>query len=127
MRQNTIAAGKTQGCQQSNSRFASFQGNSVPHSQLVELVQEGARRVLQAAIDTEVDEFLAPHSTRVDSQNRRQVVRNGHLPSCEILCGVGPLEVKQPPKWTPFARTSPKLSVSEPSRYSRTRMNRGSH
>jgi len=50
----------------------------------------------QAAIDAEVDDFLALHSTRVDSQGRRQVVRNGHLPSREILSGAGPLEVKQP-------------------------------
>ena len=96
MSQNTIAADKTQGCEQSNFPLASFQENSVPRSPLNELVQEGARRMLQAAIDAEVDDFLALHSTRVDSQGRRQVVRNGNLPSREILSGVGPLEVKQP-------------------------------
>jgi len=86
---DTIAADKTQGCEQSNSQFASFQDHSVPRSPLDELVQEGARRMLQAAIDAEVDEFLALHSTRVDSQGRRQLVRNGHLPSREILSGAG--------------------------------------
>ena len=96
MSQNTIAADKTQGCQQNDSPLATFQDNSVPRSPLDELVQEGARRMLQAAIDAEVDEFLALHSTRVDSQGRRQVVRNGNLPSREILSGAGPLEVKQP-------------------------------
>ena len=96
MSQNTIAADKIQGCEQSHFPLASFQENSVPHSPLNELVQEGARRMLQAAIDAEVEEFLALHSTRVDSQGRRQVVRNGNLPSREILSGAGPLEVKQP-------------------------------
>ena len=96
MSQNTIAADKTQGCQQNDSPLATFQDNSVPRSPLDELVQEGARRMLQAAIDAEVDEFLALYSTRVDSQGRRQVVRNGNLPSREILSGAGPLEVKQP-------------------------------
>ena len=96
MSQDTIAADKRQGCQQNDSPLATFQDNSVPRSPLDELVQEGARRMLQAAIDAEVDEFLALHSTRVDSQGRRQVVRNGNLPSREILSGAGPLEVKQP-------------------------------
>ncbi len=48
MTQNTIATGKTQGCEQSNSRIASFQGYSVPRSPLLELVQEGARRILDS-------------------------------------------------------------------------------
>ena len=95
MSQNTIVADKTQGCQQSHSLLASFQNNSVPRSPLDELVQDGAGRMLQAAIDAEVDEFLALHSTRLDSHGRRQVVRNGNLPSREILTGTGSLEVKQ--------------------------------
>lgn len=52
--------------------------------------------MLQAAIDAEVAEFLGRHEDRRDEQGRRLVVRNGHLPSREILTGAGPLEVRQP-------------------------------
>jgi len=52
--------------------------------------------MLQAAIDAEVEDFIAQHADRCDEQGRRQVVRNGHLPSREILTGAGPLEVVQP-------------------------------
>tara|TARA_R110002072_G_C7973240_1_gene535028 strand:+ start:9564 stop:9788 length:225 start_codon:yes stop_codon:yes gene_type:complete len=43
--------------------------------------------MLQAAIDVEVDDFLAEHSGRRDEQGRRLVVRNGSLPEREILTG----------------------------------------
>jgi putative transposase len=44
--------------------------------------------MLQAAIDAEVDDFLAEHSGRRDEQGRRLVVRNGSLPEREMsVCG----------------------------------------
>lgn len=52
--------------------------------------------MLQAALENEVEAFLEQHAGRVDDQGRRQVVRNGHLPSREIVTGAGPLEVAQP-------------------------------
>jgi transposase-like protein len=52
--------------------------------------------MLQAAIDAEVEDFLAQHAERRDEQGRRLVVRNGHLPSRELLTGAGRLEVQQP-------------------------------
>jgi transposase-like protein len=52
--------------------------------------------MLQAALESEVREFLEQHSFRVDEQGRRQVVRNGYLPLREIVTGAGPLEVSQP-------------------------------
>ncbi len=41
-------------------------------------------------------EFLDRHSDRVDSQGRRLVVRNGHLPPQDMLTGAGLLELRQP-------------------------------
>lgn len=64
-------------------------------SPLDEIVREGARRMLQDAIDAEVEAFLAKHQDRRDEQGRRLVVRNGYLPSREILTGAGALEVTQ--------------------------------
>ena len=71
---------------------ARFEGRSP----LDELVQTGAQQMLQAAIEAEVDEFLAAHADRRDDSGHRQVVRNGRLPSRQILTGAGPLEVSQP-------------------------------
>lgn len=65
-------------------------------SPLDSLVREGARRMLQAALEGEVQAFLDDHAARVDEQGRRLVVRNGHLPTREILTGAGALEVSQP-------------------------------
>ena len=73
-----------------------LRANFEARSPLDEIVREGARRMLQTAIDAEVDEFIAAHSNRCDEQGRRQVVRDGHLPAREILTGAGPLEVRQP-------------------------------
>lgn len=73
-----------------------FPGREVGQSPLDQLVREGARKMLQAALENEVEAFLEQHSGRVDDQGRRQVVRNGHLPSREIMTGAGPLEVAQP-------------------------------
>jgi putative transposase len=60
------------------------------------LVREGARKMLQAALESEVQNFLEQHASRVDDQGRRLVVRNGHLPTREIVTGAGPLEIAQP-------------------------------
>jgi transposase-like protein len=65
-------------------------------SPLDELVWHGAQQMLQTAIEAEVDEFLAVHSTRRDARGNRQVVRNGYLPFRELLTGAGRLAVEQP-------------------------------
>ena len=71
---------------------ASFEGRSP----LDELLREGARRMLQSAIEAEVDDFIVGHAQRADDQGRRLVVRNGSLPEREILTGAGKLVVRQP-------------------------------
>ena len=65
-------------------------------STLDEIVREGTRKMLQTAIEVEVDDFLAQHADRRDNCGRRLVVRNGSLPSRELLTGAGSLAVKQP-------------------------------
>jgi transposase-like protein len=73
-----------------------FTESDESRSPLDALVREGARKMLQAALENEVQEFLEQHSSRVDEQGHRQVVRNGYLPPREIVTGAGPLEVSQP-------------------------------
>lgn len=65
-------------------------------SPLDTLVREGARRMLRAALEGEVQTFLEEHAASVDDQGRRLVVRNGHPPTRETLTGAGALEVSQP-------------------------------
>ncbi len=64
-------------------------------SPLDELVRAGARRMLQEAIDAEVEAFVTEHQQRRDEQGRRQVIKNGKLPAREILTGAGPVEIRQ--------------------------------
>ena len=63
---------------------------------LEQLLQEGARKLLQAAIENEVIEYIQFHKDRRDENEHRLVVRNGHLPERELVSGVGPIPVRQP-------------------------------
>ena len=65
-------------------------------SPLDELVRTGAQRMLQSAIEAEVEEFIAVHGDRRDTSGNRLVVRNGYQPARELLTGAGRLEVQQP-------------------------------
>jgi len=63
---------------------------------LEDLLRQGAQRMLQAAIENEVDEFVTGHASVRTDQDRQAVVRNGSLPARKILTGIGALEVEQP-------------------------------
>ena len=65
-------------------------------STLDQIVRKGAREMLQAALEDEVNAFLELNSRKVDCNGRRMVVRNGHKPSRELVTGAGNLEVRQP-------------------------------
>ncbi len=81
--------------QEVDSEVIAFRQQFDDQSPIDQMVREGARRMLQSAIDSEVESFLLRHADRVDDQGRRLVVKNGSLPSREILTGAGRLEVKQ--------------------------------
>jgi transposase-like protein len=68
--------------------------------------------MLQAAIDAEVTNFIQEHSDRRDEQGNRLVVRNGHLPSREILTGAGALKVQQPRVRDNSSETEQRVSFS---------------
>ncbi len=63
---------------------------------LEQLLREGARKLLQAAIENEVLDYIQFHKGRVDENGQRLVVRNGHLPEREVVSGAGPIPVRQP-------------------------------
>ena len=60
------------------------------------LVREGARKMLQAALEEEVSEYVERHKGRRDEEGRQLVVRNGHKEERAILTGAGPLRIRQP-------------------------------
>lgn len=61
-----------------------------------DIAREGARKVLQAALEAEVEEQLARYRELEDREGRRAVVRNGHAPARTILTGVGDVELRRP-------------------------------
>jgi len=63
---------------------------------LEEIIREGARKMLQAAIEQEVAEYISSLSDKKDERGRYLIVRNGFLPERSILTGIGPIIVKQP-------------------------------
>jgi putative transposase len=63
---------------------------------LDELAREGARRMLAAALEAEVDDYLAAHAAERDERGRRLVVRNGHARQREVLTAAGAVTVQAP-------------------------------
>jgi putative transposase len=63
---------------------------------LDELVCEGARRMLAAALEAEVAAYLAAHAELTDERGHRLVVRNGHAPARQLATGAGQVEVVRP-------------------------------
>ena len=65
-------------------------------SYLEQLLSEGARKLLQAAIENEVAVYLQSQSGRRSESGERSVGRNGHLPERDLVTGVGPVKIRQP-------------------------------
>lgn len=63
---------------------------------LDELVREGARRMLAAALEAEVDAYLAAHQAERDQRGRRLVVRNGHARQRQVTTAAGAVAVCAP-------------------------------
>jgi putative transposase len=63
---------------------------------LDELVREGARRILAAALEAEVDTYLAAHHELTDERGHRLVRRNGHAQPRQVTTAAGQVEVVRP-------------------------------
>ncbi|GGX41244.1 IS256 family transposase [Streptomyces chryseus] len=105
---------------------------STPDSSLIdEIVREGARRMLAAALEAEVDAYIAELAGERDDRGRRLVVRNGHHQPRKVTTAAGSVEVKAPridadtgerkrfssAILPPWARKSPKISEVLPLLY----------
>jgi putative transposase len=63
---------------------------------LDEIVRVGARRMLVAALEAEVEAYLAGFADQVDERGRRLVVRNGHARPRAVTTAAGAIEVAAP-------------------------------
>lgn len=58
-------------------------------SVLEQIAREGARRLLQQALEKEVEEYLNLHQSFRNEEDRQSVVRNGYMPERELITGMG--------------------------------------
>lgn len=63
---------------------------------LDEIVREGARQMLAAALEAEVEAYIAAHIEQRDEAGRRLVVRNGHARPRQVTTAAGAMEVRAP-------------------------------
>jgi len=61
-----------------------------------EIVRDGARRMLAAALEAEVAAYIAAHADQIDERGRRLVVRNGRAEPRQVLTSAGAVEVVAP-------------------------------
>jgi len=63
---------------------------------LDEIAREGARRMLIAALKTEVDDYVKRYRGERDEQGHALVVRNGHARTRKLTLGAGTVELRAP-------------------------------
>ncbi|CAI7978764.1 transposase [Frankia sp. Hr75.2] len=71
-------------------------GQAARPSLIDEIVREGARRMLAAALEAEVDAYIAELADERDDRGRRLVVRNGHAQPRQVMTAAGAVEVTAP-------------------------------
>ncbi len=80
----------------SKNNVVEFGSPEVMTDQLTELLRQGARKLIQQAVEAELAEFLKEFQGRKLETGRLAVVRNGYQPEREIQTGIGPVVVKIP-------------------------------
>ena len=65
-------------------------------SALDRLAREGARRMLEEALEAEVAAYVEMYRQLRDERGRALVVRNGHAQAREVTVGSGPMKVEAP-------------------------------
>ena len=63
---------------------------------LTDLLKNGAKALIQKAIEEELQAFLSHYDKVTDLEGRNTVVRNGYLPERDILTGLGNVAVRVP-------------------------------
>jgi len=71
-------------------------GGSASSSLLDEIVRDGARQMLAAALQAEVAAYVEARADQLDGEGRRLVVRNGHHQPREVTTAAGAVPVRAP-------------------------------
>ncbi|GHD34780.1 IS256 family transposase [Streptomyces violarus] len=71
-------------------------GTTETGSLIDDIVREGARRMLAAALEAEVNAYIAELTDQRDDHGRRLVVRNGYHQPRKVTTAAGSVEVKAP-------------------------------
>ena len=72
------------------------QEETVGRALLDEIVRDGARAMLAAALQAEVAAYIEAHAGEVDDDGHRLVVRNGYHQEREVATAAGAVKVRQP-------------------------------
>src|SRR5690606_19291312 len=62
---------------------------------LTDIARDGAQKMLAAALELEVADFLKKHTQCRTEAGHARFVRNGYLPERQIQTGIGDIEIKQ--------------------------------
>src|SRR3954468_2409603 len=62
---------------------------------LDDFAREGARRMIAAALEAEVDEYVASFVDELDEDGKRLVVRNGRAKERKVTVGSGTLPIRR--------------------------------
>lgn len=79
-----------------NAPDGSNQSNDDHRSILDEIVRDGARQLLAAALQAEVAAYVDQFTDQVDEHGRRLVVRNGYHNEREVMTAAGAVPVRAP-------------------------------
>ncbi|MEV0414888.1 IS256 family transposase [Streptomyces sp. NPDC050448] len=77
-------------------RVVNADGTTETGSLIDDIVREGARRMLAAALEAEVNSYISELADQRDERGRRLVVRNGHHQPRKVTTAAGVIEVKAP-------------------------------
>lgn len=63
---------------------------------ITDILRAGARQLLAAALEAEIEQFLEQYQGQTDDQGCQRIVRNGHGEEREIQTGLGQVAVRAP-------------------------------
>ena len=83
-------------CDKNNRKNELFLQENASISVLDKIIQEGARKILQEALENEIEELIQKFKNHRDDNGKAMITRNGYMPERDFITGVGALKIKRP-------------------------------
>jgi len=80
----------------SKNTVVSLEGREQIADSLSQMLRSGAHKLIEQAIEAELQELLCQYAGQQSDSGHAAVVRNGYLPERAIQTGIGPVTVKVP-------------------------------